>query len=567
MVEDDTVTQLLLKSAMVKRGHTVTCLTNAEDALVLLEGKWFQLVVLDIGLPGMNGLELCQRMRKLPNGEHYYIIVGTGVKGAKELTNILEAGADDYIAKPYIPSLLDVRIAVAEKRVQEIEDRDRMQRELVFLAKHDPLTRLLNRWQLDAAIEEAVQNSEITGAQGSLLIIDLDHFKEVNDTCGHQAGDRLLVHVAESLQNTLPKEAIIVRYGGDEFVAVLPNTPTSSAIELTDLLAEAINGLDLPDVPDMIRPSASMGMTSINKGYDALDLLKEADTACYRAKSLGKNRAEVFVRFNEKLLIPRKKSRSPSAHPAEIDDDELELWFQPICNLQTGEILFQEALLRFVSSRSKNPVQAGMFMSQMNDRAYIRSLDRFVVQEICNCFNEYPNLTASINIHAHSVTDMNFADTLIDLLQENKIPGSRLFLEITETQSITDLPLAESVIGRIRKTGVQFALDDLGAGFASLVTLKTLPISLVKIDGSLIRNLPEESFSQTFLHALGVFSVGIGFQTVAERLEKLDEMVSARNFGIHYGQGYLIGRPRRLPYTQAEIDPSLYPNPLYPFIH
>lgn len=554
LVEDDEIIQLMLVKVMEKRGHVVTRMATAEDALVCLKDNWFPLAFLDLGLPGMGGLDLSKSIRKLPRGDLTYIIVGTGEVGNHKLESILDAGADDYIGKPYKWSALEVRLAVAEKRVEEIEARSRLEAELTFLAKHDPLTRLWNRWQLDDAIQSALVNPKKSEVEGSLLLLDLDHFKEVNDACGHAVGDRLLVEVAGCLTSSLPQDSQIIRFGGDEFVAVLPHHPTSEALDITNRLAESISALDLPDVPDMIRPSASMGITSLRQGVEPRDLLKEADLACYRAKSLGKNRAEVFVRFNEKLLTPRSHSRQNRNQPGVREEDELELWFQPICDLQTGEILFQESLLRFLSSRGQNPIQATMFMSQMNDRAYVRALDRFVIHEICNSLREYPHLTASININAISITDWSFAESLIFLLDEHNISGRRLYLEVTETQGIQDLPLAQSIIRRLLDRGVRCALDDLGAGFSSIMALKTLPIDLVKVDGSLIRNLPEESFNQTFMNALHVFSVGVGFRTIAERLEKKEELEAARALGVNYGQGFLIGRPRKEPYLQEEIN-------------
>lgn len=558
LVEDDEIIQLLLVKVMKKRGHQVTRVSCAEEALKLLKERWFQLAFVDLGLPGMSGLELSRSMRKLPDGDNYYIIVGTGKTGSENLDTILDAGADDYIPKPYQISQLDVRLAVAEKRVQEIEERARLEKELTFLAKHDPLTRLLNRWQLDEGIDSATRMLEQTGQRGSLMLIDLDHFKEVNDACGHQAGDRLLLGVADVLRNELPTDSIVIRFGGDEFVAVLPGTTAPLAVEIAEAVSEKISALNLPEIPDLIRPTASIGLTSIREHVEPRDLLKEADMACYRAKSLGKNRAEVFVRFNEKLLTPRTRQDLKTSQTKRGQDDELQLWFQPVVDLEDGSILYQEALLRFLSSRGQDAIQASMFMSQMNDRSYIRSLDRFVVSEICNSLLEYPYLNASININALSVTDWGFAETLLNLLEEYSLDGHRLFLEITETQAIKDLPLAQAIIRRLREAGIRFALDDLGAGFSSIIVLKTLPIELVKIDGSLIRNLPEEVFNQTFMHALKVFSNGVGFLTVAERLEKVEEMSAAIHHGVHYGQGFLLGRPRRVPYEASEIDMKLF---------
>ncbi len=560
LVEDDSIIQRMLIRMMERRGHTVTAFADGEQALAKLKTQWFSLIFLDLNLPGMSGLDLSRTLRKLKKGDEYYIIVGTGETGLDTLDTILDAGADDYVAKPYRPSLLEVRMAVAEKRIQEIEERAKLQKELLFLAKHDPLTRLLNRWQLNDAIKSSVDSMANGEKSGCLLALDLDHFKEVNDTCGHQAGDRLLVQVAETLTQHLPPDAWIIRYGGDEFIAVMPTTPTPEAVDMTEALAEAITSIDLPEIPDLIRPSASMGLTSVRPNTEPKDLLKEADMACYRAKSFGRNRAEVFVRFDEQLLRPRRRVAKGAIPSGRIEQGEqLQLWFQPICNLQNGQIFFQEALLRFLSARGSEAIQAAMFMSQMSDRAYIRSLDRFVIHEICQRLEEHPNLRASININALSMNDWDFARSLLSLLDEFRIAPERLVIEITETSAIQDVHLARAVMGMLHEAGIVFALDDFGAGFSSITALKTLPVGLVKVDGSLIRNLPKESFNQVFINALEVFSLGVGFGTIAERIETREEMDFAREHGVHYGQGFLLGRPRLVPYEDQEMRGDLFP--------
>ncbi|MCS7009307.1 MAG: GGDEF domain-containing phosphodiesterase, partial [Chthoniobacterales bacterium] len=314
-----------------------------------------------------------------------------------------------------------------------------------------------------------------------------------------------------------------------------------------------------------IRPSCSIGITALHHDYTPQELLKEADLACYRAKSLGKNRVEVYVRFDENLLEPKPILRETLELEEQIlKNDELELWFQPVCDLTNGQIFYQEALIRFVSVRSANPIQASHFMSQLTDRTNSEALDRFVIYEIIHHLVKNPDLVASVNISAISVTEWRFADMVIQLLDKYQIEPGRLFLEITETHSITDLNRARAVLNRLSERGVQCMLDDLGAGFSSIVILKTLPIQIVKIDGSLIEDSHREGFNRVFLDALEVFSRGVGFLTVAERIETFEELQTAKNHGIHFGQGYLIAKPRKFPYKNHEIPKDLFIQPSTP---
>lgn len=546
---------------MARRGHRVVSTNSAESALRTLSQQWFPLIFLDLGLPGMGGLEFCRKVRSLEDGDLVYIIVGTGETGSEKLAEILRAGADDYIAKPYLRGLLEVRLAVAEKHVRQIEQRAKLEKELLFLAKHDPLTRLWNRWQLNEVITRALQQNQEENVEGSLLLLDLDHFKDVNDTCGHQVGDQLLQTVASSLQQNFPTDSWLIRFGGDEFVAVLPRTPVFAAVEKARRVAEQISQIDFPNLPDVVRPSCSIGITALHHNCSTQELLKEADMACYRAKSLGKNRVEVYVRFDEALLEPKPVVRKIKKPEAEIvENDDLELWFQPVCNLQNGQIFYQEALMRFVSARTKNPIQASLFMSQLTDHSNSRALDRFVIHEIIHHLVKNPTLVASVNISAMSVTEWAFAELIIQLLDKYQIAPGRLFLEITETHSISDLSLAKTILNRLSNRGVQCMLDDLGAGFSSIVILKSLPIQIVKIDGSLIEDSHQEGFNRVFLDALEVFSRGVGFVTVAERIETIEELQTARTHGIQFGQGYLIAKPRKVPYQNHEIPVELFQN-------
>ena len=543
LVEDDPVSQHLLERRMRKRGHSVDCVQSAEAALEKLAEKDYQMIFLDIGLPGMNGIELNRWVRENDTEPPTYVLVGTGETGETRLNEILDAGADDYVAKPYQSSQLDTRLAVAENSVENLCERSRLQRELAFLAEHDPLTGLLNRRQLESIINAAADSD----GSKALLQLDLDHFKTINDTFGHLEGDKHLIEVARLLRKHLPDSAQIVRFGGDEFVAVLPKVTMHQATDLADRLIEKISGTKIQQGSLTMRSGASIGITRIRSGLSAAELLKEVDTACYRAKSLGKNCSQVYVPFDSDLFL---KSDFKEA----IDGDRLELWFQPICDLKTGAICFQEALLRFLPAKGKPAVEAAQFMSEINSAKNAPLLDRFVVREVCKILAENPGLTTSVNIHAGSVCDWTFVGYVEQQLKAVGVQGQRLILEITETREIPDPPLAKSIIERFAALGVRSALDDLGAGFTSIFVLKDWSIPLVKVDGQLIRDLPNDRFNRTFIEALGYLAKGLGFHTVAERIETKEEWFEAVRLGVHWGQGHLIAVARREPYSDKEIQ-------------
>ena len=564
LVEDDRITQILIMKVMKRRGYRVTAVTSAEEALTLLETQWFPLAFMDLGLPGMSGLALSQKIRELPRGDSIYIIFGTGEEKLK-LEAMLAAGADDYIGKPYSLSQIEIRLAVAEKRVREIARRTHLENEMSFLARHDPLTRLNNRWQLETLIELEISRSASSTEESSLLVLDLDQFKSINDRFGHQVGDNLLTCVADALRLAVPGDAELIRFGGDEFVAILPGIAPSQSHEITDRIAQNLADIAIPCGEETIRPQASMGVTLLRAGVPTQQLIKEADVACYRAKSLGKNRAEVFVEFSSGLLRtaapPREPGERVTAALRQRKTDELELWFQPVCDLQTGEIFFQESLLRFVGSGGQSPIQAELFLSQINDSAHLRSLDRFVSRKICQILADHPDLVASFNVHAFSIAEWSFCEQLIAELDRLSVDGRRLIVEITELQPINDIALAEGILSKLAERGVRSAIDDMGSGYSSMHVLRHLSVDFVKIDGRVMRKTGRRGMDDCFLRSLRVLADGLGFDLIGEHMQSPAELATAREHRIRYGQGYLIGAPRREPYHAGEIPREIFKVP------
>lgn len=562
LVEDDEITKLLLVRLMKKRGYSVTSVSSGEEALALLETQWFELAFLDLGLPGMSGLALCQQIRSMPRGDEICIIFGTGEDNMR-LETMLATGADDYIGKPYQISQVEVRLAVAERRVQDIARRKQLENELIFLARHDPLTRLFNRWQLEEIIDHEASRSGSPGAPSSpcsLFLLDLDGFKATNDNHGHAVGDQLLIAVADALRDSLPVDASLVRYGGDEFVGIVPGIPPEYSVELSDKIFAALKSIELETGGEPVRASASMGWTTLRAGFTARQLLKEADQACYRAKSLGKNRAEVFVEFSETIahLTDFTPVQQATNAVKTSSDDLLALWFQPVCDLGDGSIVFQEALLRFIGGPGQKPLRAELFLGEINQPRHFLSLDRFVSRKICRSLADEPSLTASIHIHAASICDWKFAEELLREVDRHGIDPRRLILEITETTPLMDLLLTEAIVAKLASNGIRCAVDDLGSGFSSIHLLRNIDFPFVKIDGQLVRQSGRIGKDRFFLQSLQILSQGLGFAMVAEQIETQAQLDGVRKFGITLGQGYLIGHPRAKPYQQEEI-PHVFP--------
>jgi len=543
---------MLLERIIHSRGHEVVGCESAELALERLEREDFPLITLDIQLPGMSGLELCRKLRSQSQGAYVYILVGTGNSRPEDLREILDAGADDYIGKPYNPGLLDVRLTVAEAAVKEIARRKQLEDQLKFLAQHDPLTRLSNRSQLDPALSLAVERAK-GGEPGAVLYLDLDNFKIINDTLGHDAGDKLLLQVAHVLKNLTRRSDVLVRFGGDEFVLILPACDMPKACEIAESIVDRVEEIVYTSGDRSFRVGASVGVAVIDGLLAPPEVMANADAACYAAKARGRNRVEVHRPETNEISQLIADTDWSSRIKTAMRDGSLQLWFQPVYSVSGKRILFHEVLLRYVDSRREEPVNPAVFLSAVRRSGQTTKLDRFVITKAFEALATTPGLSVSINISGSLFGDETYCEFVESMLANSGISPDRVLFEITENELIPNLQHASGAITRLQKLGCQFGLDDFGSGFSSLTYLKTLPIDFMKIDGAFVRDLPRQPFNQAVLQALQIIAKNLDIDTVAEFVETAEEMELLRSIGISCAQGHFIGRPRWKPYQEDEL--------------
>lgn len=555
VVEDDRPTRLLLERMIRGRGHDVHGCDSAEQARELLGKTFYPLIVLDIQLPGMNGLDFSRLLREHPQGKFYYILAGTGNNRPDDLRQILDAGADDYIGKPYHPGLLDVRLAVAEAAVKDIAERRRLEYDLEFLADHDPLTKLFNRRKLPLAVGDAVAEAR-AGRSGALLYIDLDNFKVVNDTLGHEAGDRLLLTVADILRSTVRADDILVRFGGDEFVIILPDCPVSDALNIGEGLRENIENLVFAEEGRTFRVGASIGIVPIDGSRESSDVLGVADAACYAAKAGGRNRVELYRETGGALEALVADNDWSSRIKNAMRDGTLGIYFQPVVAIAGRSILCHEVLLRLSDRPESAPVHPAAFMSAVQRSGQTAKLDRFVIARAVESLVDRPDAHLSINISGSSFADSNFADYVEATLVAHSVGPERIIFELTENEVIANLVQAQSVMTALRKRGFRFALDDFGTGTSSMNYLKSLPIDMIKVEGSFVRNLDADPFNQAVVQAVQALAAALKIPLVAEYVESRLVFDLLAKMGVEYIQGYLAGEPRTTPYSEDELFAS-----------
>lgn len=553
VVEDDRPTRMLLERIIHARGHEVVGCESAEIALERLEREFFPLITLDIQLPGMSGLELSRLLRSRAEGRYYYILVGTGNNRPEDLREILEAGADDYIGKPYNPGLLDVRLTVAESAVKEIAHRRQLEEELKFLARHDPLTRLYNRSQLEPAVNIALDAAR-AGKPGVVLYMDLDNFKIINDTLGHDAGDKLLLDVVDVLHQLARHGDYLVRFGGDEFVLILPDCTMDDAVTLAESIIAKVDDIVFVAEGVTFRVGVSIGAAVVDGQREAGEVMANADAACYAAKARGRNRVEVHrVETNELSRLIADTDWASRIRDA-MRDGSLQLWFQPIVSVTSREIVYQEVLLRYVDPRADEPVNPSVFLSAMRRCGQSTKLDRFVIAKAFEALASTPDLSVSINISGILFEEESYCDFVESMLANSGIAPERVLFEITENELIPNLQSASGAIQRLQALGCRFGLDDFGSGFSSMMYLKSLPIDFLKIEGAFIRDLPNQPFNQAALKAVRIISEQMKVTTVAEFVETFDEYQLLKEIGIDCAQGHYLAIPRSTPYTAEEIQ-------------
>ncbi len=550
IVEDDPVTRALLDRQLRKRGHATVPCESAETALARLMERFYPIILLDVQLPGMSGLDLCRHLRAQPDGDQYYILVGTGNDKPEDLRDILDAGASDYVAKPYQPDFLNVRLTVAEKQVKDIASRKRLERELKFLATRDPLTKLLNRSQLEPALLAAIHASH-EGRPAAVLYLDLDNFKIVNDTLGHDAGDRLLTTLSDLIKTTTRPQDELVRFGGDEFVVILTDATVEQALAVAGRLREKLDDFRFLDSGMSFRVGASIGVAPVNPMLTPAEILVAADSACYAAKAGGRNRVELHSESDSAIAKLIADTDWATRIQEAMRDGSLELWFQPVVATHGGGMLYQEALLRYIDPAHTVIVSPGAFLNSAQRSGQGAKLDLFVIETAFAILVANPNLVLGVNLSAPSFNDNELIKHLERALSEHPVDPSRLLFEITETEIMSNLDKAREVLSEMNRMGVKTALDDFGAGFSSLAYLKNLPVDHLKIDCAFVRDLPQNNFNQAILRAIREVAKIRGIKTVAECVETREQYELLGELEIDFAQGFYIGRPRSRPYIQA----------------
>ena len=423
---------------------------------------------------------------------------------------------------------------------------------LNWQALHDPLTSLANRRQFEFKMKELLKKSRLDHLQHHLLYLDLDQFKVVNDTCGHDAGDELLKQVSAALENKLRKSDLLARLGGDEFGVLLESCDAEHTLAIANNLRQIVEDFRFGWKNQSFKIGVSIGIAEITGiEANASEVLSAADAACYIAKESGRNRVH-FHQTNASASSEHQQEMQwvSRLHEA-LDNDAFELHLQRIQNISVLDTPSNhyEVLLRMVDKNDKL-IPPGAFLPAAERFNLISSIDQWVVENVfkklhqVNKENSLPDdLMIAINLSGLSMVNDALLKRITDLLDKSEIPASYFCFEVTETAAISNLTKAVEFLQQLRSKGCKIALDDFGSGLSSFAYLKDLPIDYLKIDGYFVKDIAVDGIDKAFVESINQIGQVMGLQTIAEFVEDDSILEILTELGVNYAQGYGIHKP------------------------
>jgi len=513
-------------------------------------------------LLGFNNFDDMQKSGHLTTDEFYAdtglrerIIERLRVEG--EINSIEMSGYDRYgeIFHGEINMRLNIQpdITVIDGSFVNTTKRKQHEIKLESIAKYDQLTGLVNRIHFEKLVGVSLDSKCSVLEDNILLYLDLDQFKLVNDICGHDVGDSLLKKITVVLKSFLDENAILARFGGDEFGILLNNTDFDNALEIADTLRCGIENFRFTHNGRHFVLGVSIGVVTLDESIENFSqALSLADTACFTAKEQGRNRVHVYSKSNDVMLGHQREMRWIGVLREALDANRFELAFQTIKPLSpsVNEGYRYEILLRLRDEQGilQSPSE---FIAAAENYNFMSQLDRWVVKTYCQWLSSNPKhlellTSASINLCGQSLVDRSMHTYIEKIISAYGIPPEKLCFEITESQAIMDFDRTILFMNKFKDLGCRFSLDDFGSGFSSYSYIKRLPIDQLKIDGSFVKNIETDHVDYTMVKSFNEIAKAVNIKTVAEYVENENIKNILSGIGIDYVQGYLIAKPALL---------------------
>lgn len=432
--------------------------------------------------------------------------------------------------------------------IEDISEARRLSTELSHQATHDALTNTINRAEFETRMRETIRNASVESVNHTLCFLDLDQFKIINDTCGHIAGDALLQQVTEMLRQNLRRGDTLARLGGDEFGIIFSACEINSARGLAEKLRSVLSDFVFMWEGATFNITASIGLVEIDEtANDPVKLLREADTACYTAKDQGRNQIHIYNDMDLAVAARRNEMEWVSRVREAVSKDRLQIWAQLIQSLRRPSELRYEVLVRLIDNDG-TLIMPDAFLPAAERYNVATLIDRWVVKttlsQLEQCPDHLSRLSAChINLSGQSISREDFHHFVQQVLDDHDVPANRICFEITETAAVSNMTEARKFIGSIGRRGCTFALDDFGSGLSSFGYLRSLPVDILKIDGSFVRNMDADDIHHAMVRSICEIGSLMNKQTVAEFVESDAIVTQLREMNVDYAQGYAIHKP------------------------
>ncbi len=466
-----------------------------------------------------------------------------------------------YWAKESISPVFDEQgltshyIAIQE----DITEAKASSEEIAYRATHDSLTGLINRHEFEKHLASLLFEADYKD-EHALCFIDLDHFKIVNDTAGHLAGDELLRQLGREMKKAGRKQDVLARLGGDEFALVLSYCNQDQALQIAEKLQKIINEYQLIWDNNAFKVGASIGLVSVRKGDDAVEVLKFADTACYAAKNTGRNKIYVFSKDDSYLSTQSGEIQWVQRIERALDNNQFCLYAQKIVSLSIkgGHKSKYEILLRLIGDEGQ-VISPSDFLPAAEHFNLATKIDCWVIKATLDWFNDHPDeLDAidsfSVNLSGQSLADEKIQPFIIKLIRQLKFPTHKLIFEITETAAINNLTQAKKLMTGLQAIGIRFSLDDFGSGLSSFAYLKNLPVEFLKIDGMFVKDIVSDPIDRAMVRSINEIGQVMGKETIAEFVENQQIVDILKEIGVDYAQGYHYSAPDTLSCMMQLVD-------------
>ena len=571
----DAAPKLLVVADEPKNLHTISRIlashdleivfaSSGEEALREVLQHNFFLILMDVQKPELNGLDTARLILGNKKTAHLPIIFVTATSKEEQLVmEGYDAGAVDYIYKPVNPFVLASKVSIFrdlhersealrrtnDELAQAREALKQSHEKLSHIELHDSLTGLANRKNFANSLSQAILRADRARQKLAIFFLDLDNFKTVNDTLGHDAGDELLKTVASRLRDSVRKNDLVARFGGDEFAVLMENIRDNKdvAVIAEKMLALVGQNNPLRNRNLIVTPSIGIAVYPIASN-DQDQLMEFADIAMYRAKKDGRNAYRFYSEELQSMELEFSEMRFDLRRA--IDGDQLEVHYQPQIDTKSQQIIGFEALVRW-NHPEKGLLSAKDFITVAEQSGLIREIGARVLEEACTQYQSWRHtqlitsnhVRMSVNVSALQIRSGNFVETIDEIFAKTGMQPDHLELEVTESTLIDDLDHFVRILNDLDNRGISIAMDDFGTGFASYRHLQHLPVHHLKIDRGFIARIQEDERDLEIVSSMITMAKALGLYVTAEGVELFEQAELLKDIDCDRMQGYFFARP------------------------